>query len=281
MIRGVVLAALVALGCGGDRIVVGAKNFTEQRLVGELVAQAIEQAGLRVERRFDLSGSFVCDAALRAGQLDVYVEYTGTALTAILKLPPASDAAAVLEAVRRAYSPAGLVWTEPLGFDNTFAMVVRADAPASTLSASVAPATRWIAGFGYEFAGRPDGYPALRKTYGLGFAEVRTMDLGLLYRALVDRQIDVAAGNATDGLIDALNLRVLADDRHAFPPYEAVPVVRQVALDHTPPLGPALASLAGRVSAAAMRRMNRAVDGDHEQPADVVRAFLTGRKDGT
>lgn len=265
---------LALAGCGGGRIVVGAKNFTEQRLLGELLAQTIERAGLPVERRFDLGGSFVCDAALRAGQLDVYVEYTGTALTAILKLPPARNAAEVLETVRQAYAPAGLVWAEPLGFDNTFAMVVRADAGVDSLSAAVAPATHWIAGFGYEFSERPDGYPALRTTYGLSFADVRTMDLGLLYRALVDHQVDVAAGNATDGLIDALALRVLTDDRHAFPPYDAVPIVRQDTLDRSPALGLALRSLAGRVHADAMRRMNRAVDVDRRQPADVVRAFL-------
>ena len=191
MIRAVGFAALVALGalgCGRDRIVVGAKNFTEQRLVGELLAQTIERAGLRVERRFDLGGSFVCDAALRAGQLDVYVEYTGTALTAILKLPPASDATTVLETVRGAYAPAGLVWTEPLGFDNTFALVVRPEAGVRTISAAVDPARSWTAAFGYEFQQRPDGYPALERTYGLAFRDIRTMDLGLLYRALADRK---------------------------------------------------------------------------------------------
>ena len=271
------LFALVAVACGrGDRVVVGSKNFTEQRLLGELVAQTAEATGLAVERRLDLGGTFVCDAALRAEQLDVYVEYTGTALTAILKQEPESDPARVLARVREAYAPAGLTWTAPLGFDDTFALVVRADAPARTVGEAVPLAGGWRAAFGYEFQQRPDGYPALARVYGLGFQEVRTMDLGLLYRALTERQVDVVAGNATDGLIDRLGLRVLADDRHAFPPYEAVPVVRAATLARHPELGAALDRLGGTLSADVMRRLNAAVDGDHRDVAQVVREFRTG-----
>jgi osmoprotectant transport system substrate-binding protein len=269
-----VLALLTACGGGGDRIVVGSKNFTEQRILGEIVAQTLERAGLPVERRFDLGGTFVCDAALRAGQIDLYVEYTGTALTAVLKEPPDTDPARVLARVREAYAAAGLVWTAPLGFDNTFALVVRPDAGVETISAAVGPARHWTAAFGYEFQQRPDGYPALARAYGLEFQQIRTMDLGLLYRALAERQVDLAVGNATDGLIDVLGFVVLADDRHAFPPYEAAPVVRQDALDRFPPLGPALNGLGGRLSVATMRRLNQAVDGDHRSPAEVVHELL-------
>ena len=265
---------LAACGGGGDRVVVGSKNFTEQRVLGEILAQTLERAGIPVERKLDLGGTFVCDAALRAGQIDVYVEYTGTALTAVLKEPADTDPAQVLTRVREAYAAAGLVWMTPLGFDNTFALVVRPDAGVRTISDAVPPALKWTAGFGYEFQQRPDGYPALTRVYNLAFAHVRTLDLGLLYRALVERQADVAVGSATDGLIDRLGLVVLADDRHAFPPYEAVPVVRQAALDRFPTLAQTLAGLGGRFSVATMRRLNQAVDGDHLAPAEVVREFL-------
>ncbi len=275
--------ALVAavLGCAsGERVVVGSKNFTEQRLLGELLAQTVEATGLVAERRLDLGGTFVCDTALRAGQIDAYVEYTGTALTAILKDTPVADPAAALARVRAGYEPAGLVWTAPLGFDNTFALVIRGDDATRdrlrTISDAARQAAGWRAGFGYEFAARADGYPGLARTYGLAFREVRTMDLGLLYRALTDRQVDVVAGNATDGLIAHLGLVVLEDDRRYFPPYEAAPVVRREVLARYPALGAALEGLGGKITAEAMRRMNYAVDGEHQDPAAVVRRFREG-----
>jgi len=268
-----VVAALTACR-GGDRVVVGSKNFTEQRILGELVAQTLEANGIPVQRKFDLGGTFVCDAALRKGDIDVYVEYTGTALTAVLKKPPETDPERVLAQVREAYAPAGLVWMAPLGFDNTFALVVRPDAGVHTISEAIGPARGWRAAFGYEFQQRPDGYPAVSRVYGLTFRDVRTMDLGLLYRALADRQVELGVGSATDGLIDALGFVVLADDRHAFPPYEAVPVVRQAALDRHPELAGVLDGLRGKLSAETMRRLNRAVDADHRAPADVVRELL-------
>ncbi len=279
MRRATLVAALVLVtACGrGDGVVVGAKNFTEQRVLGELVAQTAEAAGLRVVRRFDLGGTFVCDAAIRSGGIDVYVEYTGTALTAVLKQASDSDPRRVYERVAAAYRDAGLEWLPPLGFDNTFAMVVRDDVAPTTLSDAVAAARGWRAGFGYEFQTRPDGYPALQRVYGIAFAQVRTMDLGLLYRALADRQVDVAAGNATDGLIDAMGLRILTDDRHAFPPYEAAPVARADTLARHPALRDALVHLGGTLDVQAMRRMNQAVDGDHRDVATVVREWRARR----
>jgi glycine betaine/choline ABC-type transport system substrate-binding protein len=274
----VVLSACLALvSCrdGGERIIVGAKNFTEQRILGELLAQTVESVGLRAERKLDLGGTFVCDSALRAGQIDVYVEYTGTALTAILKEAPGGTPAEVLARVRAAYAAAGLVWTAPLGFDNTFALVIRANDAARDGVRKISDAARvageWRAGFGYEFKERADGYPGLARTYGLAFKEVRIMDLGLLYRALVDRQVDVVAGNATDGQIVHLGLIVLEDDRRYFPPYEAAPVVRRAVLEKHPALAAAIESLGGTLSAASMRRLNFAVDGEHVSPAEVVR----------
>jgi osmoprotectant transport system substrate-binding protein len=279
MTRAAVVLAVVALaaGCGGDRVVVGAKNFTEQRILGELLAQTVESVGLRAERRFDLGGTFVCDRAIRAGQIDLYVEYTGTALAAILKEPPSGDRAAVLARVRAAYGDAGLVWTAPLGFENTFALVVRGDRARrqglATISDIVPYAPRWRAGFGYEFTQRADGYPGLARTYGLAFAETRVMDLGLLYRALAENQVDVVAGNSTDGAIDRLDLRLLDDDRHYFPPYDAAPVVRRALLDGEPALAAALAALGGRIDATTMRALNHAVDGEHRDPPTVVREW--------
>jgi osmoprotectant transport system substrate-binding protein len=273
------VAAVAAAACGrGDGIVVGAKNFTEQRVLGELVAQTAEAAGVPVTRRFDLGGTFVCDAALRAGEIDAYVEYTGTALTAVLKQPPDTDPRRVFDQVAAAYRAAGLEWLPPLGFDNTFALVVRGETPERTLSEAVPAARAWRAAFGYEFQTRPDGYPALQRVYGIRFADVRTMDLGLLYRALEARQVEVAVGSATDGLIEAMGLRILADDRRAFPPYEAAIVVRSDTLARHPALRDAFGRLAGIVSVDAMRHMNHAVDGLHRDAATVVREWRETRR---
>jgi glycine betaine/choline ABC-type transport system substrate-binding protein len=272
------LLAAVMAACGGEpAVVVGGKNFTEQRILGELLAQSIERAGMRVERRFDLGGTLVCDTALRAGDIDAYVEYTGTALTAVLHEPAASDAAAVRARVQAAYEPAGLVWLPALGFDNTFALVVRRDAGVDTISEAVAPAASWHAAYGYEFASRPDGAPLLSRVYGLRFAGVRTMDLGLLYQALAERRVDLVVGSMTDAAIDRWGLVTLDDDRHAFPPYEAAPVVRRDALDRHAGLAGALRPLGGSLDAAAMRRLNAAVDVERRSPAEVVTAWLDSR----
>jgi osmoprotectant transport system permease protein len=264
----------------GERIVIGSKNFSEQVLLGELAAQTIERfTGLAVDRRLNLGGTFICDRALRSGDIDAYVEYSGTALTAILKQPVNRDPPAVLEGIRTAYASTGITTLDPLGFNNTFAILVRADEAQArkltTLSQLSAVAPGWLAGFGYEFIEREDGFRGLAATYGLAFREPpRVMDLTLIYRALADRQVDVIAGDATAGLIDALHLVALADDRHYFPPYDAVPLVRTATLLRHPEVGQALKRLAGRVDAAAMRRMNFAVDGSHRDPAVVVREFL-------
>jgi osmoprotectant transport system substrate-binding protein len=280
MRRPILLAALCALAVGctaGDTVVVGSKNFTEQQILGELLAQSLEAVGLAVTRRIGLGGTFVCDTAIRAGQIDVYVEYTGTALTAILKEEGVPDADRALVRVRAAYEPEGLVWTAPLGFDNGFALVVRGDDAQElnlrTISDAAPHAGSWRAGFGYEFRQRKDGYPNLRRTYGILFKYVRLMDLGLLYPALNERQVDLVAGNATDAQIAQLGLVVLEDDKHAFPPYEAVPVVRREALETRPALRQVLDKLGGRIDADAMRRLNRAVDLEHRAVPDVVRAF--------
>jgi glycine betaine/choline ABC-type transport system substrate-binding protein len=278
---GLAALALVA-GCGrGPRVVVGSKNFTESDLLAEIVAQQLERrAGLAVERRYHLGGTFVCHEAIRSGQIDVYVEYTGTAYTAILHHPPVADAARVLRAVRDEYARRfGVTWLEPFGFDNTFAILVRrADAVRLGLRrisdlARVAP--RWRAGFGYEFLERADGFRGLVRTYGLRFAAPPTaMDLGLTYRALAEGRVDVIAGNSTDGQIAALDLVALEDDRRYFPPYQAAPVVRTAVLRDHPAIAAALAELAGKISDAEMRRLNALADVEHRDLAVIARQWL-------
>jgi osmoprotectant transport system substrate-binding protein len=260
--------------------VIGAKNFTEQVILGELLAQEIEaRSGLKVERRFYLAGSYICQQALVAGRIDAYVEYTGTALTAILKQPLDRDPQSVLRTVRQLYATRyGITVAEPLGFENTFAMVIRGDDARrlhlTTLSHAAKYTPNWRLGVGYEFEQRPDGLPGLNKIYGLSFASApRTMDLGLLYRALMNNQVDMIAANSTDGQISSLGLTVLQDDKHYFPPYQAVPLVRDDALKRWPQIQNALAALAGKVTEQDMRTMNQAVDGQHRNPAEVVREF--------
>jgi glycine betaine/choline ABC-type transport system substrate-binding protein len=274
---------LVLSGCRASlerRIVVGSKNFTEQIILAELLAQQIEShTSLQVERRVNLGGTLICQQALRAGQINLYVEYTGTALTVVQGESPSSDPAEVYARVKKAYAERfGFELTEPLGFNNTFALVVR-DEDARSLKlhtiSDVAPhAPRWRAGFGYEFMERPDGFRGWAQTYHLRFAEPpRIMDLGLIYRALKEKQVDIVAGNSTDGVIEALDLLVLEDDRHYFPPYQAVPIVRRESLQRHPELRSVLRALGSQISEAEMRRMNYAVDGEHRDVSQVVREF--------
>ena len=284
----IVLLCLVGLpGCSrrSDRIVIGSKNFTEQLILGELFAQVIEaRTHLPVERRFYLAGTFICQQAILSGRIDVYPEYTGTALAAVLKEKPSGGKPEVYRRVKEEYERRfNLTLGPSLGFDDTFAMVIRGDdarkLQLKTLSQAAVYTPKWRAGFGYEFMERPDGYKGLVATYGLRFAgEPRIMDLGLLTRALKDRQVDLIAGNNTDGLIPALDLAVLEDDRHYFPPYEAVPVIRQNTLKTHPEVGAALAELARTISDDDMRRLNYSVDGQHRDAAEVVREFLQKRK---
>jgi glycine betaine/choline ABC-type transport system substrate-binding protein len=278
------LALALVLSCAPshkNRIVVGSKNFTESFILGELIAQQIEShTNLKVERHFYLAGTYICHQAILAGRIDIYPEYTGTALAAILKQPSTHDKEKDFDQVKREYEQLfGLTLAPSLGFNNTFAMQIRGEdarrLKITTLSQAAQYAPQWRAGFGYEFMERPDGFPGLAKTYGLHFAEPpRIMDLGLLARALKSHQIDFAAGNNTDGLIPVLDLFVLEDDRHYFPPYEAVPIVRKETLSQHPEVGEALSSLAGQISDAEMQKLNYAVDGTHRDTQEVVREFL-------
>jgi osmoprotectant transport system substrate-binding protein len=291
------VACLLLTACAPPRsshVVIGAKDFTEQVVLGELLAQEIEAvfAGegkpQSVERRFWLAGSYLCQQALVSDRIDGYVEYTGTALTAILKQPLDRDAARVDATVARLYEQRYKVRVGPgMGFEDTFAMVVRGDDARryglKTIDdvvrvdqSSPGPISRL--GVGYEFAERPDGLRGLSAAYGLHFVgDPRTMELGLLYRSLAAKQVDIVAGNSTDGAIKAMDFVALEDDRHYFPPYEAVPLVREDSLAKWPELGVAMQRLAGRVTAEEMRAMNLAVDAQHRDVGDVVREYRKGK----
>jgi len=274
------LLALMACGRNRGTVVVGSKNFTEQSILGELVAQQVERAGLPVDRKLYLGGTLLCHEALVSGRIDAYVEYTGTAFTAILKRKPIHDAHEVYRQTREAYaSQFGVELLEPLGFNNTFAIIVRGEAARrlhlETISDAARHAALWTAAFGPEFMEREDGFKGLAAAYGLAFREPpRVMDLGLTYRALADGKVDLVAGDSTSGVITALDLAVLRDDRGYFPPYEAVPFVRKQSLERHPGLRAALAALSGKISDDEMRRLNHAVDGEHRDARAVVAQFL-------
>jgi osmoprotectant transport system substrate-binding protein len=272
--------ALLVLFCAAcsrePRIRVGSKNFSEQLILGEIVAQHLEnRLHGHVSRKLDLGGTLLAHQALLSGDIDVYPEYTGTALTGVLKQQPPSDPSKVLDLVRRGYSQWRLEWLDPLGFENTFAMTIRKeDSPGSTLS-EASRARSWRLGAGYEFAHRPDGLPGLLSTYGLRMnGSPKTMDLGLLYQALVRKQVDMVAANSTDGLLSVLPLQVLQDDRHYFPPYECALVVREEAERKFPGMRAALQELSGRIDSGAMRRLNYELDGLHRPAREIARGFL-------
>jgi osmoprotectant transport system substrate-binding protein len=277
------LIGLLLTSCGSSpdkRIVIGSKNFTEQLILAELMAQHIEaKTDLKVERRLNLGGTFVCHQGLLSGELDLYPEYTGTAYSAILKLPPLNDPPEVYQKTQQAYNQRyKLDWTEPFGFNNTFAMVVRgADArrlKLKSLSDAAQYTPQWTAGFGYEFAERADGFPGLSKAYDLKFSgPPRTMDLGLIYRALSAKQVDMVAGNSTDGVLSRLDLVILKDDKRYFPPYQAAPVVRQQTLQTYPQLRQALRDLGDRISESEMQQLNDRVDSQKQDVKKVVQAF--------
>jgi osmoprotectant transport system substrate-binding protein len=265
-------------------ITVASKDFTEQDILGELLAQQIEATtNLKVTRRPRLGGSFVCHNAIVAGIIDAYIEYTGTALTAILKEKPINGSKEVYEKIKQTYAQQFNLEVMPnLGFENTFAMIIRGeDAKRNniqTLSQASQYTPQWRAGFGYEFVEREDGFPGLAKTYNLRFAKPpQIMDLGLIYRALIQKQVDMVAGNSTDGQIARLGLVVLKDDKQYFPPYETVPIVRQETLKKYPELRTAIASLAGKISADEMQQLNYLVEGELRDIKGVVREFLKSK----
>ncbi len=273
----IALLALTLAACSQQpRVRVGSKNFTEQLVLGEIIAQHLEnRLHGHVSRRLDLGGTLLAQQAMLSGDIDVYPEYTGTALAAVLKEKPLRDPAQVLAAVRRGYAQWHLEWLDPLGFENTFAMVIR-KAPGGPSTLTQAAALRpWRLGVGYEFARREDGLPGLVKTYGLRISgEPKTMDLGLIYQSLITDKVDMVAGNSTDGLLTVLPVVALRDDRHYFPPYDCALIVREAAEQQFPALRPALAELSGKITSETMRRLNYELDGKHRPAREIARDFL-------
>lgn len=285
------LLTLVFAACAREKnttaasqpLVIGSKNFTESILLGEIAAQQLESKGCSVERRFNMGGTFVCDEAIRSGGIDVYPEYSGTALTAILKHPTTSDRAAVNRDVTADYTRRALQWGPELGFNNTFAMIVRRDDAQQLglqrISDLAKVQNRFRPGFGYEFVERPDGWKGLTAKYKLTFTESpQTMDLGLTYKALASKQVDLIAGNSTDGLIDSLGLVALEDDQHYFPPYDAAFVARNDIAKKCGNARAALDALRATIDDATMRKLNFEVDGKKRDVKEVAREFLARKK---
>jgi osmoprotectant transport system substrate-binding protein len=275
------LLAVLLSGCGRPAgVIVGSKNFTEQVVLGEILAQHIERRlGIPVVRKLNLGGTLLAHEALVNGSIDLYPEYTGTALTAILKQPAVRDPAAALETVRAAYARQWqLRWLDPLGFNNTFAMMVRGDVARAAKLSTISDAARnraWRLGVGYEFQQRADGLDGLLKTYGLRLENKPvTMDLGLLYQALAGGQVDMIAANSTDGLAGAMDVAILEDDRRYFPPYQCAVVVREDTLTRVPRLREILLELSGKLPDSVIRKLNYEVDGRHRPANQVAADFL-------
>ena len=274
------LSLVLLASCSrAPRIVVGSKNFTEQIVLGEILAQQIERRmHVRVERQLNLGGTLLAHEALVKGDIDLYPEYTGTGLTAVLKQAPQSNPEAVLGLVRDAYKRWKLEWLTPLGFNDTFAMIVRGDTARQEHLANLSDAAArraWKMGVGYEFKQRADGLDGFLAAYRMRTdGDVVTMDLGLLYSALQSRKVDLIAANSTDGLASALDVTFLEDDRHFFPPYQCAVVIRDDTLQRFPELRATLEELSGKLSDSVMRRLNYTVDGQHRAPAEVAADYL-------
>jgi len=268
--------------CGKKPVlIVGSKNFTEQNVLGEIIAQHVEnRLHAPVTRKLNLGGTLLAHSALLNREIDLYPEYTGTAFTNVLKQSGITDTTIVFERVRTEYQEGmGLTWLDPLGFDNTFAMAVRGsdarDRGLQTLSDAAADQQGFVLGAGYEFVERPDGFGALNRAYNLHWiGSTKSMDLGLLYTALQQKQVSMIAGNATDGPLSVLDIKPLADDKHAFPPYQACIVVRTEKLNSNAQLKAALAELSGKFTTEKMRQLNYLVDGKHQPVAQVAKDFL-------
>jgi osmoprotectant transport system substrate-binding protein len=260
---------------------VGSKNFTEQFIVAEIYAQALEAAGIKVERKINLGGTLIAQKALEEKQIDLYPEYTGTMLLVVLKAPVMTDPQAVYDKVKAEYATKGLVLLNQAPMNNTYNMVVRPETAAQyklvTLSDLAKVAKELKLGAGPEFRDRADGLPGLKAKYGIEFKEDLQMAIGLRYQALSGKQIDVVNGYATDGMISALKLTRLKDDKNLWPPYYLVPVVRKDALDANPKIADVLNRVDALLDEPTMAEMNYKVDGEKEEPKDVARAFLKAK----
>jgi osmoprotectant transport system substrate-binding protein len=263
------------------QIKVGSKNFTEQFVVAEIYAQALEAAGLKVERKLNLGGTLIAHKALEEKQIDLYPEYTGTMLLVVIKAEPMTDQKAVYDKVKSEYAGKGFVVLNEAPLNNTYNMVVRPETAAQykleTLSDLARVSKELKLGAGPEFRDRKDGLPGLKAKYGIEFKDDLQMAIGLRYQALANKQIDIVNGYATDGMISALKLKRLKDDKNLWPPYYLVPVVRKDALDANPKIAEVLNRVNAMLDETSMAEMNYKVDNDKEEPKNVARAFLRAK----
>ncbi len=276
-----VLLLLLSFSCARRprALVIGSKNFTEQNILAEIIAQQVEsKLNIPVERRFNLGGTLLAHESLNGGAIHVYPEYTGTALIAILRQSPLATPEATLERVREEYRKAGIEWLSPLGFNNSFAIAIPGDLAREQKLEKLSEAHKyeqWRLGIGYEFLQRQDGYASLMRTYKLKQkAAPRSMDLGLLYQALEQKQVNMIAANMTDGMLAKMDVKVLEDDQGIFPPYEACIVVRTEALSSFPDLRTVLEQLSGKITGDTMRRLNSMSDVEHKPVRDIAAGFL-------
>ena len=274
---------LAACSCAQKPSVsIGSKNFAEELLLGEMYARLLEHRALPARRKLNLGGTQIAMASILRGEIDMYPEYTGTALLTELKLAPIHDRSAVYRTVKREYERRyRMTWLDPAPMNDTQALATTAQTAQRlklfTLSDCARLAPQLRLGAIPEFTDRPDGLPGLQKAYGgYRFASIKLFDIGLKYAALLQGQVDVVVAFGTDGQIGAYRLVVLDDDKHFFPPYQVAPVVRTDTLAKYPAIPEILNPLAKYLTDSAMRDLNWRVDGKHEEPADVAAGFLAG-----
>ena len=273
------LAAVLPLTSQAQQVVrVGSKNFTEQFVLAEIYAQALEAAGIKTEKKLNLGGTLIAQKAMEEKQIDFYPEYTGTMLLAVLKAEPMTDPKAVYDKVKEAYAKMGFVLLNQSNLNNGYSMVVRPETAQKykleTLSDLTKVAKELKIGAGPEFRDRKDGLPGLKDKYGMVFGEDLQMAIGLRYQALKSDQVQVVNGYSTDGMISALKLKRLRDDKSLWPPYFVVPVIRREALEANPKVGEVLNRVSALLDETTMAQMNLQVDGDKLEPRDVARDFL-------
>lgn len=277
------LLGLLSCGKSKDRLHIASKNFTEQIILGEIMAQLIEaKSNITVERSWNLGGTMICHQALINGKIDLYPEYTGTALISILNEEETLSSNDTIEFVRNAYQQQfDCTWLEPFGFSNTYALTVRQEDAHEHGWQSISDLSEYDlplhAGFTAEFAERKDGYPKLKQFYGFEFTEISDLDPGLLYTALQTGEVDVISAFSTDGRIPKYNLSVLDDDKNFFPPYDAVPVIHNETIVRFPQLIEILNQLALTIDQETMQQLNYSVDSGELQPKEAAHKFLSSQ----
>ena len=282
------LFILSFIGCGRDESIVkvGGKNFTEQFIVGNMIGMLLEDRGVKIESALGLASTFLIHRAILHKEIDLYVEYTGTGLTAILKIPPVTDPDECLKKVKEGYNKefdGNITWLEPLGYNSTWLFAMKKEKASelgiTRISDLSKGADELVFGTEETFLAREDGYPGVKQRYGFEFKNIKSMEgAGLLYSALAEDKVDIVTGYGTDGQIAALDLLVLEDDKSFFPPYHAVPIVRTEVLKRFPQIQEILKELAGQISDQEMSLMCYQVEGEEKKPKDVARSWLVSKR---